>query len=80
MVLSSQGSRPDVFRSLVFRSLDVFRSLECVARCVRDDYNTIRPHSSIDYRTPENFRAEILGQAPDSGQARHAGPSLARLL
>jgi transposase InsO family protein len=49
---------------------------QCVARAFRDDYNTSRPHSSIDYRTPENYRAELLHQAPDSSQARQAGPSL----
>jgi putative transposase len=42
----------------------------------RDDYNTSRPHSSINYRTPADYRAELLRQAPDSGQARQAGPSL----
>ena len=49
---------------------------QCVARTFRDDYNTSRPHSSIDYRTPAEYRAELLRQAPDSGQARQAGPSL----
>lgn len=37
---------------------------QCVARTFRDDYNTIRPHSSINCRTPADFRAEFLGQAP----------------
>jgi len=36
----------------------------------------IHPHSSIDYRSPAEYRAELLGQAPGSGQARQAGPSL----
>jgi len=49
---------------------------QCLARSFRDDYNTSRPHSSIDYRTPADYRAELLHQAPDSGQARQAGPSL----
>ena len=49
---------------------------QCVARTFRDDYNTSRPHSSINYRTPAEYRAELLRQAPDSGQARQAGPSL----
>ena len=49
---------------------------QCVARSFRDDYNTSRPHSSIEYRTPAEYRAELLRQAPDSGQARQAGPSL----
>ena len=25
---------------------------QCVGRTFRDDYNTVRPHSSIAYRTP----------------------------
>ena len=49
---------------------------QCVARNFRDDYNTSRPHSSIRYQTPADYRAELLRQAPDSGQARQAGPSL----
>ncbi len=53
---------------------------QCVTRTFRDHYNTSRPHSSINYRTPADFRAELLSQAPDSGQARQAGPSLRREL
>ena len=49
---------------------------QCVGRTFRDDYNTVRPHSSIAYRTPADYRAELLRQAPDSGQASQAGPSL----
>jgi putative transposase len=49
---------------------------QCVARSFRDEYNDIRPHSTISYRTPTEYRAELLGQAPGSGQARQAGPSL----
>jgi len=49
---------------------------QCVARAFRDEYNDIRPHSTIDYRTPSEYRAELLNQAPGSGQARQAGPSL----
>ena len=49
---------------------------QCLARSFRDDYNTSRPHSSLEYRTPAEYRADLLRQAPDSGQARQAGPSL----
>jgi len=49
---------------------------QCVARTFRDEYNNIRPHSTINYRTPAEYRAELLRQAPDSGQARQAGPFL----
>jgi putative transposase len=49
---------------------------QCIARSYRDEYNEIRPHSSIDYRTPAEYRAELLNQAPGSGPARQAGPSL----
>ena len=47
-----------------------------VVRNFRDEYNTIRPHSTINYRTPADYRAELLRQAPDSGQPRRAGASL----
>ena len=49
---------------------------KCVARSFRDEYNTIRPHSTLGYRTPAEYRAELLKQAPGSGQAPQAGPSL----
>jgi putative transposase len=49
---------------------------QCVARSFRDDYNTLRPHSTLGYRTPDEYRAELLQQAPGSGQAPQAGPSL----
>jgi Integrase core domain len=49
---------------------------QVIARAFRDEYNDIRPHSSLDYRTPSEVRAELLKQAPGSGQARQAGPSL----
>ena len=35
-----------------------------VARSFRDDYNTSRPHSSIQYRTPAEYRAELLAKLP----------------
>jgi hypothetical protein len=37
---------------------------------------TIPPHCSIGYRTPAEYLAELVKQAPGSGQARQAGPSL----
>ena len=49
---------------------------QVIARTFRDEYNAIRPHSSIDYKVPAEYRAELLKQAPGSGQARQAGPSL----
>jgi transposase InsO family protein len=49
---------------------------QVIARAFRDEYNDIRPHSSIDYRVPSEYRAELLNQALGSGQARQAGPSL----
>jgi transposase InsO family protein len=49
---------------------------QVIARGFRDEYNTIRPHSTIDYKLPAEFRAELLRQAPGSGQARQAGPDL----
>lgn len=53
---------------------------QVIARSFRDEYNEIRPHSSIDYQVPAEYRAELLNQAPGSGQARPAGPSLRRKL
>jgi putative transposase len=35
---------------------------QCLARAFRDDYNTSRPHSSIRYRTPADYRAELLAK------------------
>ena len=42
----------------------------------RDEYNQIRPHSSLDYQTPSAYRVKVLNQAPGSGPARQAGPDL----
>ena len=49
---------------------------QSVALAFHEEYNHIRPHSTIDCRTPSEYRAELLNQAPGSGQARQAGPSL----
>ena len=49
---------------------------QVIARSFRDEYNTIRPHSTLGYKPPAEYRAELLRQAPGSGQARRAGPSL----
>ncbi len=40
----------------------------CRARWWRREYNTIRPHSSLDYKTPQEFSAEC-------DQGRHGQPS-----
>ena len=47
---------------------------QCVARNFRDDYNTSRPHSSIQYRTPADYRAELLAKLPTP--VRPAKPGL----
>jgi len=44
----------------------------------RREYNTVRPHSSLDYKTPQEFSAEcdrrLLGQEPEqSGVLQSAG-------
>ncbi len=49
---------------------------QVIARAFREEYNTERPHSSIGYQVPAEYRALLLGQALGSGQARRAGPSL----
>lgn len=49
---------------------------QVIAGNFRDEYNTIRPHSTLGYKLPAEYRAELLRQAPGSGQARQAGPSL----
>lgn len=49
---------------------------QVIARNFRDEYNTIRPHSTIGYKLPVEYRAELLRQAPGFGQALRAGPSL----
>jgi len=45
-------------------------------RAFQEEYNTVRPHSTIGYKVPAEYRAELLRLAPGSGQARHAGSSL----
>ena len=47
---------------------------QCIARIFRDDYNTSRPHSSIEYRTPAAYRAELLAKLPTP--VRPAKPGL----
>jgi hypothetical protein len=47
-----------------------------IVRAFHDEYNDIRPHRSLDFRAPSEVRAQLLRQAPGSGQAREAGPSL----
>jgi hypothetical protein len=49
---------------------------QVISRAFQTEYNTIRPHSTIGYKVPAEYRAELLRQAPGSGQARQAGPSL----
>ena len=49
---------------------------QCVARAFRDEYNSIRPHMTLGYRTPAAYRAELLGQAPGSGRTCQARSSL----
>jgi hypothetical protein len=49
---------------------------QVIARAFREEYNTERPHSSIGYQVPAEYRTQLLGQAPGSGQAPQAGPSL----
>ena len=49
---------------------------QVVAHHFRDEYNDIRPHSSLGYQVPAEYRAAVSSQAPGSGQARQAGPSL----
>jgi hypothetical protein len=49
---------------------------QVIVRQFRDEYNQIRPHSSLGYQTPSAYRAKVLNQVPGSGQARQAGPSL----
>jgi hypothetical protein len=49
---------------------------QIIARTFQEEYNTVRPHSTIGYKVPAEYRAELLRQAPGSGQARQAGPSL----
>ena len=48
---------------------------QVIARAFRDEYNDIRPHSSLNYRAPSEVRAELLKQAPCAGQARQYPPS-----
>ena len=45
-----------------------------VARTFRDDYNSSRPHSLIQQRTPADYRAELLAKLPTP--VRPAKPGL----
>jgi hypothetical protein len=49
---------------------------QVIACAFREEYNTERPHSSIGYQVPAEYRTRLLGQASGSCQARQAGPSL----
>jgi putative transposase len=49
---------------------------QVIARAFKEEYNTVRPHSTIGYKVPADYRAELLRQAPGSGQPRQAGASL----
>jgi putative transposase len=52
-----------------------------IARAFRDDYNTSRPHSSIRYRTPADYRAELLAKLPTPVRPAKPGlPSVGSLL
>ena len=44
----------------------------------RDDYNRVRPHSSLGYRTPEEFRWDFDGMAAERRQAPEHGPTQPR--
>ena len=59
-------------RELLESSLEA----QVIVRAFRDEYNDIRPHRSLDFRAPSEVCAQLLKQAPGSGQARQAGPSL----
>ena len=48
---------------------------QCVARNFRDDYNTSRPHSSIQQRTAAEYRAELLAKLPTPVRPAKPGPS-----
>jgi len=41
----------------------------------RLDYNSVRPHSSLSYRSPEAFRrsCEAVGEFPIKGEPRNSG-------
>jgi transposase InsO family protein len=49
---------------------------QVIARAFKEEYNTVRPHSTIGYKVPADYRAQLLRQAPGSGQPRQAGASL----
>jgi hypothetical protein len=62
---------------------EVFASVleaQVIARTFRDEYNTIRPHSTISYKLPAEYRAELLRQAPGSGQGSFLASSRRRAL
>ncbi len=60
--------------SLNRESLANVLEAQCVARTFRDDYNSSRPHSLIQQRTPADYRAELLAKLPTP--VRPAKPGL----
>ena len=60
--------------SLNRESLANVLEAQCVARTFRDDYNSSRPHSLIQQRSPADYRAELLAKLPTP--VRPAKPGL----
>lgn len=62
---------------------EVFTSVleaQVLARQFRDEYNDIRPHSSIGYQTPSAYRRELIRQAPGLRSDCRASPTAGREL
>ncbi len=49
---------------------------QVIARAFREEYSTQRPHGSIGYQEPAQYRNRLWDRAPGFGQARKARPSL----
>ena len=62
--------------------MEYFRSraeAKAVIEQWRRDYNSIRPHSSIEYLTPDEFVAKLArGEMPREPRARSASPAMGR--
>ena len=64
--------RDELLNETLFRGLDHARSV--IARWA-EDYNTARPHSALDYRTPAAYAAILkAARGPDAARANSSAP------
>jgi putative transposase len=65
--------RDECLNETLFVSLDQARA---VLDAWRTDYNSVRPHSALANRTPEEFRAQHIAVAASAGNGQNFTPGL----